>query len=156
MKVLRVVAVMLMMVGCAVAQGGKKMKASGTFEVKMGPTDASEFEKTAELGRYTINKVWHGDFEGTSVGEMLSGGEASTGAMAYVAMEKMSGKLAGKTGTFVFMHQASMMKSDPKSGVMKIVVVPQSGTGELKGITGTLMINIDAGKHLWVFEYELP
>jgi hypothetical protein len=158
MRAWRLAVVLGMLVGCAVAQKGTKtMKATGTFEVKMGPTEPSEFEKKAELGRYTVDKVWHGDFEGTSVGEMVSAGEASTGAMAYVAIEKMSGKLAGKSGTFLFTHAATMMKSDPKSGVMRIEIVPGSGTGELKGITGKLTINIDAaGKHSWVLEYELP
>lgn len=154
----RLVLAMSMLAGCALAQKGDKwMQAKGTFDVKMGPADLSEFEKKAELGRYTIDKVWHGDFEGTSLGEMVSASESTTGAMAYVAMEKMNGKLAGKVGTFLLMHQATMRKSAPKSAVMKIVIVPQSGTGDLQGIQGTLTIEIDAtGKHSWTLDYELP
>lgn len=134
---------------------GKLMEAKGTFEVKVAPAEATEFEKSNELTRYTLQKVWSGDFEGTSRGEML-GGDASTGAMAYVAVERITGKLAGKTGSFMFSHQASMMKGDPKSGMMRIVIVPNSGTGELAGIAGSLTIDIHDGKHSWVLEYTLP
>lgn len=155
----RLVAVLLVVAGCAVAQSGsaKKMTARGTFVVKMAPVEASEFEKRNEFMRMTSTKVWHGDFEGTSEGEMIAGGAAANGAMAYVAMENVTGKLAGKSGTFVFTHAATMMKGDAKSGVMRIEIVPNSGTGELKGITGSLTIIIDAkGNHSWVLEYALP
>src|ERR1700761_1626809 len=102
------------------------MKATGTFEEKVTPVDQTDFEKSNELNRYTLDKVWHGDFEGTSKGEML-GGDASTGAMAYTAVERMTGTLAGKKGTFLFRHGAHMMKGDPKSAVMRIEIVPNSG-----------------------------
>ena len=130
------------------------MEAKGTFEVKVTPAEGSEFEKSNELARYTLQKVWKGDFEGTSTGEML-GGNASTGAMAYVAVERMTGKLGGKTGSFMFSHQASMMKGDPKSAAMRIVIVPNSGTGDLAGIAGSLTIDIHGGEHAWVLEYTL-
>jgi hypothetical protein len=151
---------LLMTVLCGIAAHaqtkGKAMQATGTFEVKVAPAEPTEFEKTNALVRYTLEKVWHGGFEGTSRGEMLSG-DAPTGAMAYVALERMNGTLAGKTGTFVFTHQASMMKGNAKSGVMQIAIVPNSGTGELAGIAGSLTINIDAtDKHSWVLEYTLP
>jgi hypothetical protein len=132
------------------------MQAKGTFDVKVAPADASEFEQANHLARYTMEKVWHGDFEGTSKGEMLGGDEPSTGARGYVAVERMTGTLAGKTGTFMFAHQASMLQSDPKSAVMHISIVPGSGTGQLAGIAGTLAITITDGKHEWVLDYTLP
>jgi Protein of unknown function (DUF3224) len=115
--------------------------ATGSFEVKMTPA-----------------KAWHGDFEGVSRGEMITGSTASTGSMAYVAIERMTGKLNGRQGGFTFAHRASMMKGDAApAGELSVTVVPNSGTGELTGLTGSLMIHIDAqGKHTWTFDYSLP
>jgi hypothetical protein len=108
------------------------------------------------MGRMTIDKTFSGDLEGTSKGEMLTGATESTGAMAYVAMERVTGKLNGHSGSFLLMHNASMLKTDPASGGMQITVVPQSGTDELAGMSGKLTIIIDAGKHSYDLEYELP
>jgi hypothetical protein len=138
--------------------GGKKVShSSGSFVVKVAPVEASELGKKAGAGRMTIDKTWSGGMEGASQGEMLTSATESTGAMAYVAIERFSGKLDGKSGSFVFTHNATMMKTDPKSGVMQISIVPSSGTGELAGITGRLTITIDAtGKHTYELEYQLP
>jgi len=88
---------------------------------------------------------------------MLTTLTESTGAMAYVAMEQVTGKLGGKSGTFYLAHKATMTKGDAASGEMSIVIVKGSGTGELAGISGQLTIIIDAsGKHSYVLEYELP
>ena len=130
--------------------------ARGTFEVKIIPVEASALAQDAGVGRMTIDKAFSGDLEGTSKGEMLTGGTESTGAMAYVAMECVTGKLSGRAGSFVLMHNASMLKSDPKSGAMQIAVVPHSGTGELAGISGNMTIAIEGGKHNFDLEYELP
>jgi hypothetical protein len=132
------------------------MHARGTFVVKISPTDVSALGQEAGIGRMTIDKTFSGDIEGTSKGEMLTGGAESTGAMAYVAMERVTGKLNGRSGSFLLMHNASMLKSDPASGLMQVTVVPQSGTGELSGLSGKLTITIEAGKHSFDLEYELP
>jgi hypothetical protein len=89
---------------------------------------------------------------------MITGSTASTGSMAYVAMERMTGRLNGRQGSFTFSHRATMMKGDaPSAGELSVMVVPNSGTGELSGLTGSLMIHIDAqGKHTWTFDYSLP
>ena len=89
---------------------------------------------------------------------MITGSTASTGSMAYVAIERMTGKLNGRQGSFTFSHRATMMKGDsPSAGELSVTVVPNSGTGELTGLTGSLMIHIDAqGKHTWTFDYSLP
>jgi hypothetical protein len=132
--------------------------ATGSFEVKMTPTEPTDFEKANDIARLTSDKAWHGDFEGVSRGEMITGSTASTGSMAYVAIERMTGKLNGRQGSFTFAHRASMMKGDAASaGELSVTVVPNSGTGELTGLTGSLMIHIDAqGKHTWTFDYSLP
>jgi hypothetical protein len=132
--------------------------AKGSFDIKMTPAEATDFEKANDITRLTSDKTWHGDFEGVSHGEMITGSTASTGSMAYVAIERMTGKLNGRQGSFTFAHRASMMKGDaPSAGELSVVVVPNSGTGELTGLTGSLMIHIDAqGKHTWTFDYSLP
>jgi hypothetical protein len=132
------------------------MHARGTFVVKISPAEASVLGQEAGMGRMTIDKTFSGDIDGTSKGEMLTGGTEATGAMAYVALERVSGTLNGHRGSFLLMHNASMLKSDPASGVMQVTVVPQSGTDELAGLSGKLTITIEAGKHSYNLEYELP
>ena len=132
--------------------------AKGSFDVKMTPAEPTDFEKVNDISRFTSNKTWHGDFEGVSHVEMITGSTVSTGSMAYVAIERMTGKLNGRQGSFTFSHRATMMKGDaPSAGELSVTVVPNSGTGELTGLTGSLMIHIDAqGKHTWTFDYSLP
>jgi len=136
---------------------GNHMRATGTFEVKIKPAEATQFEKDMGVSRYEIDKVWSGDFEGTSKAEMVSSFTESTNAMAYVAMEQVTGKLGGKSGSFYLMHRATMTKGDAASAKLSIVVVKGSATGELAGLGGELTIIIDgAGKHSFEFDYELP
>jgi hypothetical protein len=130
--------------------------ATGSFEVKVVPADATAIAKEADLGSMTIDKVFSGGLEATSKGQMLTGMTADSGSMSYVALERVTGKLAGRSGSFLFSHTASMLKSDPKSASLSVTVVPASGTGELAGLTGKMAINIDAGKHTYDFEYSLP
>jgi hypothetical protein len=136
----------------------RMVHAEGSFDVKMIPTEPTDFEKANDISRLTSDKTWHGDFEGVSHVEMITGSTASTGSMAYVAIERMTGKLNGRQGSFTFSHRASMMKGNaPSTGELSVTVVPNSGTGELTGLTGSLMIHIDAqGKHTWTFDYSLP
>ena len=156
---LAVAAVMISLALSVAAQEGKHMvQAKGSFEVKMIPAEPSDFEKANDIGRLTSDKAWHGDFEGVSHVEMITGSTASTGSMAYVAIERMTGKLNGRQGSFTFSHRATMMKGDaPSAGELSVMVVPNSGTGELTGLAGSLIILIDAqGKHTWTFDYSLP
>ena len=124
--------------------------ATGTFEVKLTPQDDKSDDKT--LGRMTIDKQWQGELEGTSKGQMLTGGDASKGSAGYVAIEKFSGTVKGRKGTLIFQHSGTMTKGE---GQLTITVVPDSGTGELAGISGKLTIKIENGKHLYDFEYSL-
>lgn len=105
------------------------------------------------LGRFSINKEIHGDLEAKTKGEMFSGGDFKTGAAGYVAIEVVTGTLRGKKGTFALQQMATMDSNGPK---MNVVVVPGSGTGELKGIAGTFTIVIADGKHSYEMEYSLP
>lgn len=128
--------------------------ASGTFEVKLNvqKTDSKAAE-SANLGSMSIEKQFHGDLEGTSVGEMLSAGTEVKGSAGYVAMERVNGILGGRSGTFVLQHSGTMTRGEPQ---LSVTVVPDSGTGELKGITGKLEIKIIEKKHFYDFEYTLP
>jgi uncharacterized protein DUF3224 len=125
--------------------------AKGTFEVKVVP-QADDRAGDQSLGRLTIDKQFHGDLEGTGVGQMLSGGNAATGSGGYVAMEKVTGTLQGKSGSFILQHSGTM---DKGAYELNVSVVPGSGKGELKGIAGKLTIKIAEGKHLYEFDYTL-
>ena len=124
--------------------------AHGTFTVKIVPLSPAPAEG---LGRFSIDKEIHGDLEATTKGEMFSGGDYKLGAAGYVAIEEVTGSLAGKKGTFALQQMATMDKNGQK---MNVVVVPGSGTGELKGISGTFTITIADGKHSYDLDYELP
>ena len=130
--------------------------ASGTFDVKVNPTESSDIGKAGGIGRMTIDKTFSGPLTGTSKGEMLTGANETTGAMAYVAMEKVTGKLDGLSGSFLLSHNASMLKSDPSSSALHISVVAASGTDALVGLTGRMTITMNEGKHHYQLTYELP
>ena len=124
--------------------------AVGTFEVKLTPQD----DKGAEgLGRMTIEKQIQGDFEGTSVGQMLTSMTKVKGSAVYVAVERMSGTLQGRKGSFDLHHVGIMNRGAQQ---LTIKVVPDSGTDQLTGITGTMTIKIADGKHSYEFDYSLP
>lgn len=124
------------------------MRASGTFEVKLAPLEAHE----ASIGRRTIDKIFSGDLIATSKGEMLAVMDPKLGSGVYVALERVSGTLAGKQGAFALAHRGVM---DRGAQSLTIEVVPDSGAGELAGLKGTLQIIIEDGKHSYVFDYEL-
>ena len=124
--------------------------ASGTFEVKLSPQDDKSGDSS--LGRMTIAKQIHGDLEGTSAGQMLTAGTAVTGSGVYVAIEKVNGTLQGRKGTFILHHTGVMTRGAPQ---LTITVVPDSGTGELEGLSGKMTINIADGKHSYEFDYTL-
>ena len=128
------------------------MRASGTFEVKLAPQTLDPSEDAA-IGRMSIDKQFHGDLEGTSKGQMLAHRTAVDGSAGYVAMERVTGALHGRNGSFVLQHNATMNRGVPQ---LSITVVPDSGTGELVGLTGTFDIQIAAGKHSYTFDYTLP
>jgi hypothetical protein len=139
----------------AVAKGEAGMhQVSGPFEVKMAPQKADNPQaEGAGLGRMSIDKQFHGALEATSQGEMLSVLDREKGSGGYVALERVTGMLEGKNGSFVLQHDATMNRGVP---AMTIIVVPDSATGELTGISGSMKIRIEAGgKHFYDFEYTL-
>ena len=128
--------------------------AAGTFEVKIVPQKADNPPaESAKLGRMSIDKQFQGDLAGTSVGEMLSVLDDARTSGVYVAIERVTGTLQGRSGSFALHHTGLMNQGTPK---LTIGVVPESGTGALKGITGTFTIKIEGGKHFYEFDYTLP
>jgi len=101
-----------------------------------------------------LDKQFHGDLEATSKGTMLAAGSGAKGSSGgYVALEIVTGSLKGHTGTFVLQHSATMTRGTP---ALIITVVPDSGTGQLVGLTGRMSIEIANGKHTYIFDYTLP
>ena len=124
--------------------------AKGTFDVKIAPQTAAHTDSA--IARMSLDKEFHGDLQGTSKGEMLAV-QTTEGSAGYVAMERVTATLAGRTGTFVLQHSGTMDRGNPH---LDLNVVPDSGSGELKGLTGKMTIDIREGKHFYSFEYKLP
>ena len=125
-----------------------KMQAKGDFEVKMIPQADGP-----NIGRMMLDKKFHGDLKATSQGQMLAAQTSFKGSAGYVAIEQVQGSLAGKTGTFLLQHSGIMDRNKPS---LTVVIIPDSGTEELAGISGSMKIIIDGGRHSYVLEYELP
>jgi len=129
--------------------------ASGTFEVKLIPQDDKSPDNKPEdgtLGRMSIDKQFHGDLEATSKGQMLTAGTAVEGSAGYVAIERVSGTLHGRNGSFALQHSGAMTRGVPQ---LTVTVVPDSGDGQLVGLAGQMTIKIADGKHFYDFEYTL-
>ncbi len=121
--------------------------AKGAFEVKLVPEKSDEY-----IGRMAIDKVFKGDLEATSKGQMLSATTGVEGSAGYVAIERVSGTLHGRRGTFLLQHSGTMNRGQQQ---LEIRVVPDSGTGELFGLSGEMEIHITDGEHFYDFNYEL-
>jgi hypothetical protein len=126
--------------------------ARGSFEVKLAPQDAPDSAEGIALGRLTINKEFQGDLQAASKGQMLSSGTEASGSAAYVAIERVTGTLAGRSGSFVLMHSGTMTKDGQQ---LTVTVAPGSGTGGLAALAGTMRIIIEGKKHFYEFEYTL-
>src|SRR5258707_668346 len=122
--------------------------ATGTFEVKLAPQPA----EGSPIGRMTLDKQFHGDLEAASKGQMLAFSTDVKSSAGYVAMEQVNGTLHGRTGTFVLQHSGTMTRGALQ---LSVTVIPDSGTGELVGLTGKMNIIIADGKHSYEFDYTL-
>ena len=126
--------------------------AKGTFTVKMTPASEDKTEAST-LARMTVEKQFQGDLEAASKGEMLTAGTNVKGSAAYVLIERVTGNLNGREGTFVLQHDATMTRGAPRQ---VIAVVPDSGSGELVGLAGNMTMEIKDGKHFYDLEYRIP
>lgn len=127
--------------------------AKGSFEVKMTPKPWSDTSDEHGFGRFMLDKQYHGDLEAAGVGQMLTAGNGAPGSSgAYVALEKITGSVDGRKGAFVVYHLGIMNRGVPE---LKLAIVPESGSGELQGIGGTITIAVADGKHSYDFAYTL-
>ncbi len=125
--------------------------ATGTFDVKLTPRTPDDGD-TSSLGRMTLDKQFHGDLAGTSQGQMLAFLTSTKTSGGYVALERVTGTLHGRKGSFVLQHSGTINRGAQS---LLITVVPESGTEELAGLSGTLTIIIEAGKHSYDLEYTI-
>jgi hypothetical protein len=126
-------------------------RATGSFEVSLQPLSNAEVTADNQFGRMLLSKVFSGDLTATARGQMLSAMGTVKGSAGYVAIDHVTGELDGRKGGFVLQHSGSMNRGAQS---LSIMVVPDSGTGELTGLSGTLSINIIDGKHFYDFIYS--
>ena len=128
------------------------MRAAGQFHVKLSPQSSETESDATVLGRLTIDKQFEGDLVATSKGQMLAAGTQTKGSAGYVAIEKVTGKLNDREGSFHLQHSGIMNRGAPS---LSITVVPDSGSDGFVGLSGSMQIEIADGKHSYVFDYEV-
>jgi len=128
-------------------------RATGSFEVSLQPLSNAEVSSEVMFGRMLLTKKFSGDLRASARGQMLSAMTTVKGSAGYVAIGQVSGELDGRKGSFVLQHSGAMNRGVQS---LTIMVVPDSGTGELAGLSGTLSINIIDGKHFYDFIYAIP
>jgi hypothetical protein len=133
-------------------EASKMIRAAGTFDVKLAPQSLADSKADPLLGRMSMDKQFAGDLQANSKGEMLTARTATEGSAGYVAIERVTGSLGGRKGSFVLQHTGTMTRGEQH---LEITVVPDSGTGDLAGLTGTMSIKVADGKHFYEFVYSL-
>ncbi len=128
------------------------IQATGQFEVKLTPQAPPAAIESARLGRMSIDKQFQGDLIGHSLGEMLAVHTEVKGSAGYVALERVEGSLGGRKGSFVLQHSGTMNRG---ASTLTLTVVPDSGTGELAGLTGSMTIDIVDGQHKYAMDYQI-
>ena len=128
------------------------IQASGTFQVKLSPQAPGTGEEPG-VGRLLLDKQFSGDLKAVSAGQMLSVGTGVEGSAGYVALERVSGSLHGRQGTFALQHNGTLNRGTPE---LSIRVVPDSGTGELTGLNGEMTLDQSGGGHAYTLRYTLP
>lgn len=125
-------------------------KASGTFEVKLLPLEGHSPDASPKI--LSIDKKFQGELDAESTGQMLAAGTNVSGSAGYVAIEKVTGTLNGKKGSFILQHTGIMTRGTPQ---LTVTILPDSGTDELTGISGEMSIKIENGKHFYEFKYTI-
>ena len=135
----------------AVQESPMQQQTTGTFDVKMSPQ--SDDGGAAAIARMVLDKQFHGALDAHSDGQMLAYSTETPGSAGYVAIEKVTGTLEGRSGSFALQHSGIMNRGQPQ---LSLQVIPDSGTGELSGLSGTMNIRIEDGQHYYDFGYSLP
>ncbi|MFC4006376.1 DUF3224 domain-containing protein [Nonomuraea purpurea] len=130
------------------------MTAKGTFDTAgWNAQPALSDRDGVQFGLVTMSKTFHGDLTATGVVHLLVASTPVEDSRAYVAMERVEGTLDGRAGSFVVQHNAV---DDRGEQSLTVTVVPDSGTGELLGLRGTMDIIIGPdGGHSYTFDYHL-
>ena len=128
-------------------------RASGAFEVKLAPQPHQEGIGDPRVGRMSIDKQFYGDLEAMSLGQMLAAMTEVPDSAGYVALERVTGTLHGRRGSFCLQHTGTMHRGVPE---LTVTVVPDSGTGQLAGLAGRMAIIIAGKRHSYEFDYTLP
>jgi len=124
---------------------------SGEFSVGMAAQAAED--GSAAIGRMVLDKRYHGALEARGAGQMLATHGSVAGSAAYVALETVSGSLQGREGSFALVHHGLMTRGQPS---LDISVVPDSGTGSLAGLSGSMRIRVEGHQHFYDFDFTLP
>lgn len=127
------------------------LSATGTFDVKLAPMK-DEHTAGLSLARMTIDKTFQGDLQARSLGQMLAARTPTEGSAGYVALEQVSGTLGGRRGSFVLQHSGTMNRGVAS---LQLHVVPDSGTGELAGLSGSMRIINEGDAHRYDFDYDI-
>lgn len=127
------------------------LSATGTFDVKLNPMQ-DEHTAGLSMSRMTIDKTFHGGLQAHSLGQMLAARTSIEGSAGYVALEQVTGTLNGREGAFVLQHSGTMNRG---AASLQLHVVPDSGSGDLTGLSGTMRIIIDGGMHRYEFDYDI-
>ncbi|MBM3726381.1 MAG: DUF3224 domain-containing protein [Acidobacteria bacterium] len=130
-----------------------KIHVSGAFEVKLTPQPLAHAGQDASLGRMSIDKRYQGALDATATGEMLSAMGGVKGSAVYVAIERVTGRLNGRAGSFTLAHRGVMSRAGQE---LLVTVAPDSGSGELSGLMGSMKIRIESGEHFYDFDGEVP
>ncbi len=128
------------------------MIVKGTFDITMHPEPPYDAVDGVTLARARIDKRFTGPLDATSEVNMIGARTPVEGSAGYVAIERVKGTLAGRCGTFVLQHRGVMTRG---ARSLSVTVVPDSGTDQLKGISGEMDIQIVDGKHFYELSYEL-
>ena len=124
--------------------------AKGSFDVTITPQETAP---DAPVARMLLYKEFHGDLDAIAHGEMLAAHEPLTGAGVYVAIDRVTGTLNGKSGSFLMAHRG-IANADGQQ--LDIAIIAGSGTGQLAGITGSVGIQIEDKRHFYTIDYTLP
>ncbi|ANM29322.1 hypothetical protein ABI59_06515 [Acidobacteria bacterium Mor1] len=128
-------------------------KISGEFDIQLEPRDWDHQEEDGRFSRLAMTKTFRGSLVGSSSGQMLAWGGPPSPSGAYVAIERFSGTLQGRDGSFVLQHRG-VMGADGQT--LEVTIVPESGTGDLEGIEGTMTIQREGSQHRYELDYRLP
>src|SRR5262245_34486609 len=140
-------------VPCAERMASASSHATGTFDVKVVQQGTDDKTAGLVLGRWSLEKRLHGDLDAIGKGDMLTAATEAGDSKAYVAIERITGTLHGRAGSFVLLHSATQT---PDGQQLTLAVMPGSGTGQMTGLTGTMIIRVEDNVHRYDFEYSLP